>query len=226
MRHTQRYIVAPLLVILSLFVVGCASMDPSRLEGASFVGMIYGPDNNPVRDARVSISEDLTARTDINGRFVVDYLPFGEYQATVSAELYETRSVDIAFLSETQVLYVRLVSFDSLIDEASDAIALRTWDRAENFLSRASTIHDGHPIIAYQRAVIEQLRGNHETALSYLDPLIQSGVGGTYVSRLAVDALIALERRDEALVLLRDLLTRRDSLELRRLIEELEGVEQ
>jgi len=181
---------AVILVIAALGVVSCASrskVDPLVFEKAPLFGMIYDADNQPCAGVLVTVDGKPGATTDIRGRFMLPGLSRGDHRIEASGEGYEDLAVDFAFLTQTDALYLRMISLAQLIGMAEDAIDQRRWDEARGFLDRAERVDGSDPVLLYLRALLAYRQERYEEAVAFLDALIDMGVREAHVYLLLAD---------------------------------------
>ncbi len=168
------------LVATALFILaGCMSQqvkDPRGFDVAPLFGMIYGYDNQPVAGVRISVDGKPGPQSDLMGRFVFPDLSRGEHSIIARKSGYETISISLKFLNQTQVLYLQMYSLAQLLDLAEKHIEAREWARAKDLLSRAATVDPADPAYRYVKAILDFRKGNTADAVSALRGLLDAGV--------------------------------------------------
>lgn len=110
-------------------------------------------------------------RSSVNGRFIINNLPPGVHTAWVLADGYEPNAVRFEFFSREQVLYIKLSSFENLIDMAENAAEKEEYSAATAYLDRAAKIRPDDPVYRYLRAVIAYKEGKKQECLQWLQAL-------------------------------------------------------
>ncbi|HEB11954.1 MAG TPA: carboxypeptidase regulatory-like domain-containing protein [Spirochaetales bacterium] len=118
--------------VLKLIVIGlalsfssCLTKDRAasmEFAKAPLFGMVYDFDNQPCSGALIVLDDEEGPQTDINGRFVIGYLPSGEHKVQVKKEGYEELTANFKFSSKNQVLYLKLISFTQLLRKTEYAL--------------------------------------------------------------------------------------------------------
>ena len=165
----------------------CATNRQPNLP-APLYGMVYGGRNQPVLGARVTV-EGRTGETttDINGRFALEKLPAGMYVVTVTAQLHEPFTLTVDFVDPKQVIYVKLVSLDDLLDNAAAALRLRHLEDARGSLDRARAIDAASVTLLYLSATEAYLRSDAAQAQALIDQIRAPGIPYRAVELLAAD---------------------------------------
>jgi tetratricopeptide (TPR) repeat protein len=145
-----------LAVTLALSLSSCVSFRERRLrefDSAPLVGMVYDQDQKPCAAAQITVDGREGPRTDVNGRFLIDALTRGDHRVGVSKEGFEPLEVPVSFTDRTQVLYLRVVSFNQLLRQAEEALDRGRLQEADGLLRRAEALKAEDPVALYLRAV-------------------------------------------------------------------------
>jgi len=172
------------LFLLPCMFFSCSTLKKESLydfQTASLFGMIYDYDNKPCSDVKTTVDGEEGPSSDINGRFVIQSLSRGEHQITCTKDGYETVSLSFHFVSRNQVLYVRMISFNQLLDRAEKAIEYQQWEEGENLIQRAEQIQQNDPLAQYLKAVLLKERGEAQKAAEVLLNVLNTGFKGPYV---------------------------------------------
>lgn len=169
-------------------------------SNAPLFGMVYDYENQPCPEAQISIDGMRRAATDINGRFVIQRLSRGKHRVSVAKEGYESLSFVFEFLNRSQVLYMKMFSFDQLIKMAEEALEKEKWGQGETFIERAESIDKNDPVLRYLKAVVIKQKGEPEKAVSVLLDVIKDGYGLPYIYLTLADLYqYSLNKPSEAL---------------------------
>ena len=141
-----------LLILALILLSGCRSLSegtsaPVPFEAAPLAGMVYDLESRPVRGARILVDGEIEALSDINGRFVTEPVTAGSHTFEISRPGFEAQTLSVEFTDRLQVLYVSLVSFDSLLDEAEARLDAGDLQKAAALLDRAATISPDDPAL-------------------------------------------------------------------------------
>ncbi len=216
-----------LVLLLVLSSSSCVSYRERRLRefrSATLVGMVYDQDQRPCAAAQLTIDGRKGPQTDINGRFVIDALERGDHRIGVSKEGFEPLETLVSFVDRTQVLYLRVVSFNQLLRQAEEALDRRKLQVADGFLRRAETLNAEDPVGLYLRAVYFLRLEDTEQAIGLLQKILARGqrlpavlltLADIYQYRLKDDA--------QATGYLREYLRTEEDPDIRARLAELEG---
>jgi hypothetical protein len=209
----------------ALFLLSCATasnQDPLHFESAPLFGMIYDLDNKPCPGISLTMDGTQKATSDIDGRFVLLALKPGPHAVTASGADYETVQLSFNFVNQTQVLYVKLVSFDQLLAQAQDALGQKKWRDAESLLKRAAAIHDTNTVLVYLRAILDYQQGDAASAASRLEALTSGGTSIPYVYLFLADLYqYSLDKPLSAQKVLTDYLKQNDDSDVRKRLDAL-----
>ncbi|MCG8451700.1 MAG: carboxypeptidase-like regulatory domain-containing protein [Spirochaetales bacterium] len=157
--------------IVLFLLWGCSSFhgsisSPEDFDEADCLGIVFDSNNHPCFSAQVQVLEqDVMGTTDINGRFRLSRLPRGKHTLVISKEGFETIEMPVDFTQRTQVVYVRLMSQKTLLEQVEQAMDLYQWNQAREFLERAQTINDSACHFLLVAGTFYTLQGDHNLAL-------------------------------------------------------------
>ncbi len=166
------------LILAACLVLACScntylSTKPEEFASADLFGMIYDHHNQACPGVRVSIDGAAGPLSDVNGRFTLPNISRGRHAISVKKESFEEASFDIEYLSRTQVVYLKIISFSQILELAENALTERKLAEAGSFLARAEKIDDDNPLLLYLKAVLELKRGRPTDALALLLSIIE-----------------------------------------------------
>lgn len=191
MKEKAAWIVVSALLLASCsLLASCATasnQDPLKFETAPLFGMIYDLDNKACGGISLVLDGTQKAGSDIDGRFVLVALKRGAHTLTATGTDYERVDLSFTFLNQSQVLYVKMVSFDQLLGQAQDALDRHKWQEAQSLLERAAAIHDSDTVLVYLRAILQYQQGDAAGAASRLETLAASGSTIPYVYLFLAD---------------------------------------
>jgi len=133
-------IVLPLLLVFSCETTTIVD-DFSSFKEAILMGMVYNSSSIPCVGAVLRVDDAKeTYAADINGRFVIPNLKRGRHLIHVTKDGHEPELVTLDFSDRRQILYVRLISNESLLDWAEGALDELRWNEAEIFIMRSLAV--------------------------------------------------------------------------------------
>jgi hypothetical protein len=185
-----------LIVLVLAFSVSCTTQRmaerPFEFERAPLSGMIYDTESNPIPAAELSVDGRAVVTSDAYGRFLIPDLERGRHTVTARLERFEPIELEFEFLNKTHILYLRMYSFDALIDEAEDAIEDRDWAEARKLLDRAEPVGTGTDtvIVSFLRAVIAYRLGEYREAEAILKNILDSGYEAPAVHLFLADLYV------------------------------------
>jgi tetratricopeptide (TPR) repeat protein len=171
-------------VFLICTIFSCTTLKQESLydfQTAPLFGMIYDYDNKPCPDVKTTVDGEEGPTSDINGRFVIRSMSRGEHRITCMKDGYEKVSMAFQFTSRNQVLYVRMISFNQLLDSAEKAIDCQHWKEGKSLIQRAERIKQNDPLALYLTAILLKERGEAQQAVEVLLNVLNFGFQGPYV---------------------------------------------
>lgn len=186
-----------LLVFLLLsFVIfsGCTSTRINQ-EKQFLQGIIYDYNSEPVSGAEIFLLEsdsDKPAKnvafSDITGHFSINSIKnYKEYTLIAKKNGYEDSSLQFLLTNSSQIIYLRMYSYNQLLSLAEEKVALKDYDTAEIYIKRAEAVGGSSLSYTYLLAVINYLRKNYNEALLYCENLINQGFNNSYIYLLLAD---------------------------------------
>ncbi len=175
--------------ICVLLLFSCVSQKKNDLtfERAPLFGMVYDEDNQPCAGVQLSLDGIEGPATDIRGRFVFADLARGDHALICRKQGYEEFRVTISFLNRTDVLHLRMMSFNQLLARAERALGELKWREAEEYLHRAESLDAEDDILGYLFAIHALKTGNPQTAVQRLTAILSRGHPRPHVYLLLAD---------------------------------------
>jgi hypothetical protein len=173
-----------LIFLFSSIVIRAGTTPETKLRDfkeAPFMGMVYDYNNRPCANALVFIDNEPGPHTDMYGRFVIPSLSRGSHEITIKKDGFEDLNVLFDFISRTQVLHARLISFDQILEMVEEAISQKRFKEAEDLIKRAERIRNRDPVEKYLKAVLLKEKGDFAGAIGVLHSILEGGYGGPYV---------------------------------------------
>ncbi len=226
-RGVMNRLLKPLVIVIAAALFSCASYLNTQLEefaNADLLGMIYDNDNQACSGVRVTVDGLTGPVSDVNGRFTLPNLSRGKHALSVKKEGYEPADFQIEFLNRTQIVYLKVLSFEQILSLAERALNDRKIGEAEGYLERAKKIRESDPLLLYLRAVVALKRDQVQDALTILLSIIEQKTAEPHVYLAVADIYeYKLEDPQNALRYLKKYLTYNESDEIKARIKRLEA---
>lgn len=182
--------------LLLSFVIfsGCTSTKIKQ-EKQFLQGIIYDYNSEPVSGAEIFLLENdsdkpakSVAFSDITGHFSINSIKnYKEYTLIAKRDSYEDSSLQFLLSNSSQIIYLRMYSYNQLLSLAEEKVALKDYDTAEAYIKRAEAVGTSPLSYTYLLAVINYLRGSYNEALLYCENLINQGFTNSYIYLLLAD---------------------------------------
>lgn len=165
-----------LITLLILITLGCKSTpEGDKTIGTSLLGVIYDGRSNPVQNASLQIKNldgELlqTIKSDINGKFYLNELPFNEYKFTIRADRVIETTIDVNHYDIENVLILRVKTFDDRVRDMENALKKQNWDLCQKYIKEIESIDDSDIYFTYLKAIYYVKTDKHEDAEFLLLP--------------------------------------------------------
>src|SRR5208337_2321359 len=100
----------------------------------------------------------------------------GEHLLVARKQGYEELSLKVTILNRTDVLFLRMISFNQLLAKAEKSIEDRKWDLARELLERAGKLDSGDSVLLYLQAVRTYETADYLDAVEYLNAILDKGI--------------------------------------------------
>jgi hypothetical protein len=161
--------------LAALLAVSCASLGPgltADFDAAPLFGMVYDGANQPCEGVRIEVDGAEGPRSDLRGRFVISGLPRGDHRFVARKDGFEDLSVAVSFLARTDVLHLRLTSFEQLLGMAQAALRDARLADADGLLARAGKLEADDPVLRYLLAILAWKERDNALAAARLEALL------------------------------------------------------
>lgn len=213
-------------VVVALALASCATTKSATVRqftAAPLYGMIYDKSNRPVSGVSVAVDGKRVAQSDVNGRFVVPRLSRGAHEIVATKSGFETLRTRLDFLSETQVLYLQILSQSELLSSAETQLSRRNWARARALLGRAGKVDPTNPVYLYTLAILDYRTKKMTDAVRELNALLSSGERAPSVYLLLADIFqYSLGKPERAVADLKEYLAQKGDDAVSRRLQRLE----
>jgi hypothetical protein len=179
----------PLCLLLVLLagtaLFSCKTVKPERAdsEGGFMYAMIYDFENTPVSGADVFIDNKKYTESDINGRFIMEFVKPGHYTIRVTKTGYESMEQEFKY-DPMNVIYLKMINAPQLLDRAENAMDRHDYLEAEAMIDRALTIEQYRPDALFLKSISLYLRREYEAARAVLEILSNRGYNDASIRKL------------------------------------------
>ncbi|MCG8571099.1 MAG: hypothetical protein MJB14_13275 [Spirochaetes bacterium] len=167
-------------VILLIFT-SCATKDKlymqSELEKSLVTGLVIDEKGLPLEGVTVSLNSFNKSFTDINGKFIYNYLVFGNHKLEFEKDGYTNNEVEFEFrmknIRKKQPVFVKvkLFSFNYLLSETFEYYKEGNNIRVEEYLEKLANINPHDESYLYMKAIYYVGNKQYQQALVILEDL-------------------------------------------------------
>lgn len=179
-----RVLVFLLITLFAIFFVSCNSTKGRvATDDGIMYAMIYDYDNIAVGGVLVKINGKEIVKSDVHGRFILDFKKKGEYEIELSKRGYETLIQEFEY-NPMKVLYFKMITAEQLLALAEGELDRFRYKEAEKYLKRAHLLEPLRTDIIYLKSISLVLQGKYIEARRALNELREKGYNGKYMDLL------------------------------------------
>jgi tetratricopeptide (TPR) repeat protein len=156
-----------ILINITLLSMSCSTFRFGN-KNIDINGMIYDFSNKPVAYCEIVMGKSYKSSTDINGRFTLPKIPYGNYTITVHKNGYETYSDEVLIRKHGQIIYLRIPSQNQLLNLADEALTAMNFEVAEEYLERAYQIDKNNIEMLFYYSTIKFRQYKYDEAITFL----------------------------------------------------------
>lgn len=179
-------ILLPILILLS-----CKSNpDTDDTIGTSLLGVVYDGRSNPVLNAELTI-RDLNdsiitrVKTDINGKFFINELPFQKYKISVKAERCLATEIQFDHFDIENVLIVKVKTYEDMVLTLEEYMKKGDWENTESYIKDIESVDPDDIYFLYLKAIYYVKTDRSSEAIELLAPLKK--LNHKYIDQLLED---------------------------------------
>jgi len=184
------------LCLTALAIILSCKTAEFNLKVVDINGMIYDFSNRPIAYCEISLGENHNTSTDINGRFTLHKVPFGEYTITGQKKGFETYISEIYIKDNSQIIYIRMPSQSQLLEMVDEALVGNNFADADALLGRAYQIDQNNVEMLFYYATLKFRQREYDKAISFLETAQRLGSQDIYVGRF-LNVLKELKNADK-----------------------------
>ncbi|MCL2293353.1 MAG: carboxypeptidase-like regulatory domain-containing protein [Spirochaetes bacterium] len=172
------------ITLLSLLFISCSGLKGRVVtDGGIMYAMIYDYDNAAVSGVLVKVNGKPIVRSDMHGRFILDFKKKGEYTIELSRRGYETLTQVFEY-NPMNVLYFRMITANQLLSLAEIELDNFSYESAEKYLVRANALEPFRIDILYLKSITLFLQRKYAEAERVLLELRERGYNSRPVGLL------------------------------------------
>lgn len=217
------------ILVISILIISCKSTEVDNLSlSNSLLGVIYDNKSNPVQNVKVIFfdtneNEIVQITTDIDGKFFIPDLEFGNYQVFVTSELIIDEEITLNHFDIENVLILKVSTFNDLLSKFEKSLYLNNLKASETLIDNLENSYSGDIYYNYLKAIYNIKINSYSEAEFILLNLLKSE--STYVYLLLGDLYqYYINNKTKALLYLNEALKNEYSRKLEFRIKELKNV--
>lgn len=195
-RVLSRALTLSCVMAVAIVTAGCATGIAGPFVRSPMHGMVYDGRNQPVALVTVQIDGGRPVASDVNGRFTVPGVRHGRRSIHAWKPGYRTVNETVEFVQRTQVLYVRILTADDLVDAAVSLLRAGRYTAAAELAIEATGIAADHQLGWFVAALASIGAGDPRTAIELLGWFREPASAAVERARLIAARAVAREPRD------------------------------
>jgi|GEM_PF-6884126 len=193
-----------LLFIIGLIIISCGTYDnillESRLKRAMLTGRVISEEGLPLEGVTVKLTAFNETRTDINGRFLYNFLPFGKYNMTFEKEGYSKGEYNFVFNFRNRKLphvKVKMFSMNYLVNEGFEFLKEKKYSKTKDIMAILDDIEEDAEVVLYLKAIYHYTLAEYKDALPILINLKERDRKNIYYQLTLIDLYEKMEMYEE-----------------------------
>jgi len=178
----KRIVFLPFIIFIAFSFLSCKTAE-FGFKTTDISGMVYDFSNRPVFNYEVTLGKKYSGSTDINGRFTLANVPFGNYKIKGSKIGFENYNGELTIKDKRQIVYIRIPSQNQLLALADEALAANNFTLAEELAERAYQIDKNNIEMLFYYAAVSFRQNNYKKAASFLEDAVNLGSKDYYVHK-------------------------------------------
>jgi tetratricopeptide (TPR) repeat protein len=177
-----QFLYLPVLFFICMF--SCSS-NKGRIatDNGIMYAMIYDYDNVAVSGVLVKVNGEELLKSDMQGRFILDFKEKGEYSIELTKPGYEKLNQKFEY-NPMEVLYFKMITAEQLSALAEESLDRFDYEEAMKFIDRAYNLEPQRLDIVYLRALTLYLQKKYDAAKTVINKLEDDGYNGKYIKLL------------------------------------------
>jgi tetratricopeptide (TPR) repeat protein len=166
------------LLFAVLFFCACntfnkAYMD-NEIDKALVTGKIISEEGLPLEGVKIKLDQNIETKSDINGRFIFNYLNFGKHSISFEKEDYSKENLKFEYGFKTKKPFsikIKMFGFNFLINECKELIKAKKYDEAETAFSKLENINPDEESFIYLKGIYYYTRKKYDEAVKIFELL-------------------------------------------------------
>ncbi|MGL1892030.1 MAG: carboxypeptidase-like regulatory domain-containing protein [Spirochaetaceae bacterium] len=183
-----------LFMILVTALFSCKTTQvPTPGISTSLLGVVFDNKSNAVQNAKLSFTTPadveflITVNSDIDGKFLIPELDFGEYDVVISAKNCKPTTTVVDHFDIENVLIVKIYTFDDLLIDFEKNINNKNLDVAKIKMQQLDEINSEDIYLNYIRSTYYIKIEEYVKAENILIKLLTKTENSPYVNLLLAD---------------------------------------
>jgi len=166
------------ILLLGGILVSCSSLDPihlrSDLQKAMLTGKVITEEGLPLEGVTVRLNEFQETMTDINGRFLFNYIRHGKHTVVTEKDEYLPGEYKFIYNFRNRKLKfakIKMLSLNHLVDEGFEFLKENKFDKAQAIIEQLDEFNYDEEIVLYLKSMYLYLNEKYDDAIVILENL-------------------------------------------------------
>jgi hypothetical protein len=183
-----------LLLFFMYAFIACTSFDPlyldSELRKAMLSGKVITEEGLPLEGVVIKLDDIQETRSDINGKFLFNYLYFGKHKIITEKEDYLSTTYEFKYSLKNKrapFLKIKMLSTNFIVNDTFDLLKEKKYQEAEENIKKLETINIDDDIVKYIKSMYLYLTEKYDKALPILEDLRKNDKNNIYYQLTLVE---------------------------------------
>lgn len=183
-----------ILLFLSILIISCKTYDTIHLQRdlkkAMLIGKVITEDGLPLEEVIVKLNNLVETNTDINGRFLFNFISFGKYKIVFEREGYSPAEYDFVYnFKNRRVPFVKakMFSMNYLVNEGFELLKEKKFNEVEKVLKKLDKINQNEEVVLYLKAMRFYVMKKYNESLPILEGLKKRDRENIYYQLTLID---------------------------------------
>ena len=184
-------------IITTLFLIfSCTTRNEDiylnrDLKKAKLLGRVITEEGLPLDGVRVRLTDIIETKTDINGRFLFNFLAYGTYKMKFEKKDYldEEYEFEYNFKNRKKLPYIKIkmLSTNYLVNEGFEYLKERKYEKTKEIIDQLENINNEEEVVKYLKAIYLSENKKYDEALPILEDLKEKDRENIYYQLTLID---------------------------------------
>lgn len=148
-----------IFILITIVLLSCKSTEINGYQiSNSLLGVVFDKKSSPIQNAQITFNrlegeEVAVITTDIDGKFYIPEIEFGEYLVTIKSKNSAPITIEVEHYSIENVLIIRISTFEDLLTDLKEDLKEKDLEGAERNIIALEEINRDDIYFNYLEAI-------------------------------------------------------------------------